>query len=76
MPQHLITTLTSGEVLITELPSRADAEAELRRIERLRRFRVTDPQIYWRTIDGQHRHFGIPDIQDAPRLLEPASAAV
>jgi hypothetical protein len=58
----LIATLKSGDVLEVEFPDRATLDAELRLIERLRKYRWGLPTLAWRTTAGQRWVLGIYDL--------------
>lgn len=69
-------TLKGGNVLEVEFADRETMEAELRFIERLRRYRWGLPDIFWQTVTGERWCFGVYDIVDGPEAREVQPEAV
>jgi hypothetical protein len=75
--RYLMTaTLKDGHSLEREFPDRDTAEAELRCIERLRRFHCGLPEIWWPVADGGGWCLSYRDFAEWPTLrpMQPAEA--
>jgi len=75
MRYRITATLKSGKVLEVEFPDRATAEAELRSIQHLRKYRWGLPEIYWVTTAGERWCLGIYDLDGDP-IVEPVESVV
>lgn len=75
VPYRVIATLKSGKVLEVEFADRETVDAELRCIDRGRRFRVGLPEIFWRTTDGERWCFAATEIVGELEVQEALPAA-
>ncbi len=53
----------NGHAIVRDFPDRETLDAELRFIDRLRKYAPEDPEIYWVTPEGEHWIFDAGQIE-------------